>query len=237
MENHPFLWRRIRRVRRIQVCMARKGLNIVRSATLKILLFKLSSFNIWLGEFFFRPMPWKWQFSADPVFAGQQGALSEKLLQAGEDDVLLWDISKEFFDYESVLALAILLLDGVGRGGYAFLQSHFQPGVAVPKNVLLAHNVLREWLDEKPRETRRGKLFEVLLEANPLAADAFRAKLLGWRSTHVWLSPTVLCFSAFFFVFTFWIFFEFCKFNLWIAFYACYAVFVYIILSSILSEK
>ena len=27
MENHPFLWRRIRRVRRIQVCMARKGLN------------------------------------------------------------------------------------------------------------------------------------------------------------------------------------------------------------------
>ena len=26
MENHPFLWRRIRRVRRIQVCMARKGL-------------------------------------------------------------------------------------------------------------------------------------------------------------------------------------------------------------------
>ena len=28
MENHPFLWRRIRRVRRIQVCMARKGLII-----------------------------------------------------------------------------------------------------------------------------------------------------------------------------------------------------------------
>ena len=28
MENHPFLWRRIRRVRRIQVCMARKGLMI-----------------------------------------------------------------------------------------------------------------------------------------------------------------------------------------------------------------
>ena len=27
MENHPFLWRRIRRVRRIQVCMARKGLS------------------------------------------------------------------------------------------------------------------------------------------------------------------------------------------------------------------
>ena len=26
MENHPFLWRRIRRVRRIQVCMARKEL-------------------------------------------------------------------------------------------------------------------------------------------------------------------------------------------------------------------
>ena len=26
MENHPFLWRRIRRVRRIQVCIARKGL-------------------------------------------------------------------------------------------------------------------------------------------------------------------------------------------------------------------
>ena len=26
-ENHPFLWRRIRRVRRIQVCMVRKGLN------------------------------------------------------------------------------------------------------------------------------------------------------------------------------------------------------------------
>ena len=26
MENHPCLWRRIRRVRRIQVCMARKGL-------------------------------------------------------------------------------------------------------------------------------------------------------------------------------------------------------------------
>ena len=26
MENHPFLWRRIRCVRRIQVCMARKGL-------------------------------------------------------------------------------------------------------------------------------------------------------------------------------------------------------------------
>ena len=26
MENHPFLWRRIRRVRRIQVCMARRGL-------------------------------------------------------------------------------------------------------------------------------------------------------------------------------------------------------------------
>ena len=26
MKNHPFLWRRIRRVRRIQVCMARKGL-------------------------------------------------------------------------------------------------------------------------------------------------------------------------------------------------------------------
>ena len=28
MENHPFLWRRIRRVRRIQVCMARKGLRV-----------------------------------------------------------------------------------------------------------------------------------------------------------------------------------------------------------------
>ena len=28
MENHPFLWRRIRRVRRIQVCMARKGLSL-----------------------------------------------------------------------------------------------------------------------------------------------------------------------------------------------------------------
>ena len=27
MENHPFIWRRIRRVRRIQVCMARKGLS------------------------------------------------------------------------------------------------------------------------------------------------------------------------------------------------------------------
>ena len=27
IENHPFWWRRIRRVRRIQVCMARKGLN------------------------------------------------------------------------------------------------------------------------------------------------------------------------------------------------------------------
>ena len=29
MENHPFCWRRIRRVRRIQVCMARKGLIVV----------------------------------------------------------------------------------------------------------------------------------------------------------------------------------------------------------------
>ena len=29
MENHPCLWRRIRRVRRIQVCMARKGLIIL----------------------------------------------------------------------------------------------------------------------------------------------------------------------------------------------------------------
>ena len=28
MENHPYLWRRIRRVRRIQVCMARKGLTV-----------------------------------------------------------------------------------------------------------------------------------------------------------------------------------------------------------------
>ena len=28
MENHPFLWRRIRRVRRIQVCMARKGITL-----------------------------------------------------------------------------------------------------------------------------------------------------------------------------------------------------------------
>ena len=28
MENHPFLWRRIRPVRRIQVCMARKGLRL-----------------------------------------------------------------------------------------------------------------------------------------------------------------------------------------------------------------
>ena len=30
MENHHFLWRRIRRVRRIQVCMARKGLTDIR---------------------------------------------------------------------------------------------------------------------------------------------------------------------------------------------------------------
>ena len=29
MENHPFLWRRIRRVRRIQVCMAREGLSLL----------------------------------------------------------------------------------------------------------------------------------------------------------------------------------------------------------------
>ena len=29
MENHPFLWRRIRCVRRIQVCMACKGLILV----------------------------------------------------------------------------------------------------------------------------------------------------------------------------------------------------------------
>ena len=28
MENHPFIWRRIRRIRRIQVFMARKGLNL-----------------------------------------------------------------------------------------------------------------------------------------------------------------------------------------------------------------
>ena len=29
MENHPFLWKRIRRVRWIQVCMARKGLGLI----------------------------------------------------------------------------------------------------------------------------------------------------------------------------------------------------------------
>ena len=33
MENHPFLWRRIRRVWRIQVCMARKGLTTLTCTT------------------------------------------------------------------------------------------------------------------------------------------------------------------------------------------------------------
>ena len=48
MENHPFLWRRIRRVRRIQECMARKGLTCVQvghSLQLRKVVLCLSPFS------------------------------------------------------------------------------------------------------------------------------------------------------------------------------------------------
>ena len=52
MENHPFLWMRIRRVRRIQVCMARKGLSDPDWAVIIILCSQLTSvWNVWLKYF------------------------------------------------------------------------------------------------------------------------------------------------------------------------------------------
>ena len=84
-----------------------------------------------------------------------------------------------FYDYDCVYSLGVRLLDGVGMGGHAFVQQHFTPGVVAPSHPLLAHKVLRKWIDEKPGEARRRALFDVLLEVYPLAADTFKSRLLG----------------------------------------------------------
>ena len=111
--------------------------------------------------------------------AGTEGRLGEKLLTSAEDDTLLLEISGMFYEYDCVHSLAARLLDGVEMGGHAFLQRHFMPGVVAPSHAHLTHNVLRKWIEEKPREARRGVLFDVLLEVYPLAADTFQSRLLG----------------------------------------------------------
>ena len=98
----------------------------------------------------------------------------------GVDDALIVDISKEFFDNEHLEALAAQLLEGVGKGGHAFLMRHTVCGV--PDPVPLTRKVLHEWIQEKPSTATKGALYEVLRKVNPAAAHTFRSKLLGERS-------------------------------------------------------
>ena len=100
------------------------------------------------------------------------------LLTPGFDDDLIVDISKEFFDYERLEALAAQLLEGVGKGGHVFLMRHTVRG-GVPDPVPLTRKVLHEWIQEKPSAATRGALYEVLRKVNPAAAHTFRSKLLG----------------------------------------------------------
>ena len=110
--------------------------------------------------------------------AGQQVDLGQRHLKVGIDDPLLTEISKEFFDFERLQALAAQLLQGVGKGGYAFVRRHTVRG-GVPDPVPLTREVLYEWIQEKPSVATRGALYEVLRKVNPAAAVNFRSKLLG----------------------------------------------------------
>ena len=98
-------------------------------------------------------------------------------LSSGE--VLLHQIAQEFSSIGSVTGMAIHLLQGVGHGGYAFVQSQIPPGAIMdPRH--LALRVMVEWCTEKPEESYGGKLVNVISMSgvNPEAAMEYRARLV-----------------------------------------------------------
>ena len=98
---------------------------------------------------------------------------------AGDDDILLKNISKEFSNQDLVSNLAVQLLMKVGKGGYAFLESHCVPGTYASSPASLAFKVLRKWVEEKPTEATRGALFEILAGVSSAVADNVRSELIG----------------------------------------------------------
>ena len=111
--------------------------------------------------------------------AGQQVDLKKRPLDDRSDAKLIKKISEEFFSHDLVNSFAIHLLDGVGKGGYAYLQMIKGEAGGVPNPVNLAYKVLQEWITKRKATATRSALYEVLEEVNPAAAYEFKSELLG----------------------------------------------------------
>ena len=87
-----------------------------------------------------------------------------------EGSAVLYDIVDEFTTRGSVKALAIYLLEGVDRGGAAYVEKLLD---ADPERDLsdVAFNTLRLWCSAKPQESYGGKLVNVLRERKVGQAD------------------------------------------------------------------
>ena len=76
------------------------------------------------------------------------------------------------------MRLAIHLLDGIAKGGYAFV-GRMKCKARCPK--ALAKLVLEEWIKKKPMGATKAKLYDVLAmeKVNPAAAYNFKSALTG----------------------------------------------------------
>ena len=91
----------------------------------------------------------------------------------------LFQIAQEFSSIDSMTGMALQLLQGVGPGGDAFVQSQTAPG-ATPDPKHVAHRVMVNWCTEKPEESYGRKLVNVISMSgvNPEAAMKYRARLV-----------------------------------------------------------
>ena len=94
-----------------------------------------------------------------------------------KEDAVLHDIAQLFTRLQDVIALASLLLDGVGTGGWDFVHMHWLPG-GVPDPKYVAQSVLQEWARSCPRKCHGEYLLGVLREVHAYAAEKFETRLV-----------------------------------------------------------
>ena len=90
---------------------------------------------------------------------------------------ILFEIAELFTNMDEVTALAVYLLEGIGKGGREYVRS-LKDSKSSPKDS--AHDVLEHWCAKKPTAAFGGELLRVLERkaVSPRAAEDFRSQLL-----------------------------------------------------------
>ena len=99
----------------------------------------------------------------------------------GEDD-LLYCIAVEFYDESHLSKLAIKLLEGVVIWSRKDCRTsdylkRIARNIGTCDGTLIAQEVLRDWIRERPEEATKTNLYKVIAEIIPLVGGMFKSVL------------------------------------------------------------